>query len=244
MDPDRHVGVSSNSIRIGSQNVTRLSAARFETILHRALLEGLGMIALQEIRHSDISFAWARGMAARAGWFSAVSEIPPPNASAAVTNGGTMLLWRTHLGHAKTHRVHGPNGHRAILAKWPTFAVASLYGPSSKADVDWVDNTLDWIRSFECPYLAVGDLNWREAYAHCLSDGESMTGFIPNTLVGTSPTRAITNHKVTPDGVFFLDGLFHHGFSLFQFLVETERKPAWRLRRTTRYHWDSPDEEC
>ena len=212
-------------------NVTALTADRLRTVLQACERLQVDVLALQETRHHDPKLGWARGLGARMGWHSAFSEAPARMASGATGPGGTAVYWRRSLGKATAYR--GPT-HRSLVVKWPTFAVASAYGPQV-AELDWFDGLMQWLRTFQCPTYALGDFNWKNAYENYIHYPCVLIEQPATTSVGTRPTRMIAAPGTKCVDVIFPPGIPHHGLITYAADVEVPPRQLTRLRRTAAY---------
>ena len=212
-------------------SVTALTADRLRTVLQACDRLQVDVLALQETRHHDPKLGWARGFGARMGWLSAFSEAPARMASGATCPGGTAVYWRRSLGKATAYR--GPT-HRSLVVKWPTFAVASAYGPQV-VDLEWFDGLMQWPRAFQCPTFALGDFNWKNAYETYIHYPCVLIDQTPTTSVGTRPTRMIAAPGTECVDVIFPPGIPHHGLITYAADVEVPPRQLTRLRRTAVY---------
>ena len=198
---------------------------------------------LQETRHHDANVFWARSLAARLGWLSTFSAVPPKNSAGFIGCGGTAILWRRGLGRATVCRSAPLDSHRCIAIRWAGFAVASVYGPQIAA-VEWVDTLWQCLAGFGCPVYAGGDYNWKAPYARALPSQACAVNQPSTTIDGTTPVRLIAfdNAECKCEDVLFLPGIPRHG-------LVTWRTPSTvavaqqetRLRRTGLYRWHSDD---
>ena len=97
-------------------------------------------------------------------------------------------MGRRGLGRAKIYMPdfgHRPD--RAIIVKWNSFAVTSVYGPADRSDIAWFTSLLDWCGTFKCPTAVVGDFNWRAGYLTYMPAFWTAALWDIQTLVGSKP---------------------------------------------------------
>ena len=118
--------------------------------------------------------------------------------------------------------------------------MACFYGPA-QGDRDWFAESMTWLRGFEGPLLAVGDLNWRAAYLPLVYAPLVLSDQLPTTTAGTAPTRLLSTCEAVHIGTAFLPGIPYHGFVEYSVsLPPFPKEQGQRLARTASYHWHVP----
>ena len=231
----------TRNVRVCTINVTSLNRARLESILMDPSLANAHVLALQEIRHAELRPRWMRSLALSLGWHFAASHTPGLDSMGRTAYGGTALLWKVGLSNAQIYR-HGES-HREIALKLPNLVVASLYGPAGSADTVWLDSVMEWLSSFNCNTIALGDFNWRPAYDHHLPFGWKALGPCWTTTADTAPTRLVSGsfgaqplHASCVD-VHFIAGIPYHGLVSYEADYLPRFVAPSRLRSTAAYDW-------
>ena len=225
-------------------NVTVLTKARLEELLHLPELAQTQVLLLQELRHHVRNPPWVRRVAAAAGWVSTTSDPPPRDRFGRITPGGTAVFWRRGPGRA--HPLCRPEwGHRVAGVKFDDVAYVSVYGPAGAADARWLGGILTDLQELGVPVFAGGDYNWRGVYEHELSEGWHLSEMIPTTVLASSPTRCLSWQAPmpVPNLTFPVAGVPHHFLVFYDVGWQVQTRPATRLRRTAEYAWGPFDME-
>ena len=244
-------GSEGPSLKVLTQNVTVLTAARLREVLFHAGASSAGIVALQETRHPTNGFKWANRICSEAGWRIQWSVAPGADRKGVRTPGGTALLWQEALGRGSPLSLKASPAepctsfqHRACGRAFESFEVWSVYGDAQRPDLAWLGALLNSAHSSGAqvarPSIVLGDFNWRKAYDKFINSSWTVLPAVRSSKKHkTAPTRCICASACTDfEASIDIVGVPTHLAMVYAvkdlFWTPTRR---FRLRRCGSYQW-------